>query len=106
MQPTHIARWKRGCAFFALFAFLATAVIHAGHITSEGGYTADLQVSSTSATGGICPVCIALHASRVEARFQTAAPELMVRRAAAMVRERRGTPPRIARLFVRPPPAS
>jgi hypothetical protein len=90
----------------SLFAFLATAVIHAGHIPDPGLYSPDTQVSSQAATGNICPACIALHASKAQARFQTDAPEIMVRRAAAMIRESAGVPPRVSRLFVRPPPAS
>lgn len=106
MQPTHVARWRRWCAFLSLFAFLTTAVIHAGHISQENGYTPNPQVSSPSGAGSICPTCIALHASQAQARFQTGVLELMVRRAPAMARESAGTPPRISRLFVRPPPAS
>jgi len=106
MHPTRVESWRRWCTFVSLFALLTAAVVHAGHITQDGRYTPDTQVSSESPTGNICPVCIALHASQTQARFQTGAPQLMVRRAPAMVRERAGVPPRISRLFVRPPPAS
>lgn len=105
MQPTHIAAWRRWCAFLSVFAFLATAVVHAGHIPKEDGSAPDPELTSQSATG-ICPACIALHASKAQPRFQTGAAQRILRRTSAMVRESAGVPPRISRLFVRPPPAS